>query len=61
MHMLDTLSAIRVYHFYEFLHDLTAAMDQGLSVVEVPRSHLQTTQTVGLLCASDRTVADTST
>ena len=34
---------------YEFLHDLTAVVDQGLLVLGVPRSHSQTPQSVGLL------------
>jgi hypothetical protein len=46
---------------YEFLHDPTAVVEQDLAVFEVPRSHSQTSQTVGLLWTNDRTGPETST
>jgi hypothetical protein len=46
---------------YEFLRDVTAEVDQDLSVVEFPRSHSDTPQSVGLLWTSDETGPETST
>jgi len=45
----------------EYLYGLTAVVDQGLPVDEVPRSHSQTPQSIGIPWTSDRTVANTST
>jgi hypothetical protein len=48
-------------HVKTVFHGSTALEDLGLFLVEVPRSHSDTTHSVGLLSTSDRTEAEKST